>query len=67
VEFAILWSTPREGYTIAARRLSLTVLYPRQVELAIVIGKGGKDIKEADALQHVLGYTVRHGEMEQAG
>ena len=29
-----------------------------ELELAIVIGKGGKGIREADALGHVAGYTV---------
>jgi 2-keto-4-pentenoate hydratase/2-oxohepta-3-ene-1,7-dioic acid hydratase in catechol pathway len=29
-----------------------------EVELAVVIGRGGRDIAEADALDHVLGYAV---------
>src|SRR5262245_19317378 len=29
-----------------------------EVELGVIIGKGGKNIKEADALKHVFGYTV---------
>ena len=29
-----------------------------EVELAVVIGTGGKDIARADALKHVFGYTV---------
>lgn len=29
-----------------------------EVELAVVIGKRGRDIKEEDALDHVFGYTV---------
>ncbi len=29
-----------------------------EVELGVVIGKGGADIREADALRHVFGYTV---------
>ena len=29
-----------------------------EVELGIVIGKAGKNIKEADAMQHIFGYTV---------
>lgn len=29
-----------------------------EVELGVVIGKGGKNIQRADALQHVFGYTV---------
>lgn len=31
-----------------------------EVELVIVIGKTGKNIKESDAMQHVFGYTVAH-------
>ena len=29
-----------------------------EVELAVIIGKGGKNIREDDALSHVFGYTV---------
>ena len=29
-----------------------------EVELGVIIGKGGKNIKEADALKHIFGYTV---------
>ncbi len=29
-----------------------------EAELAVVIGKGGKNITQADAMQHVFGYTV---------
>lgn len=29
-----------------------------EVELAVIIGKGGRDISEADALSHVFGYTI---------
>ncbi len=29
-----------------------------EVELAVIIGKAGKNIREADALSHVFGYTV---------
>ena len=43
-----------------------TILIPAEVstaidyeaELAVVIGKGGKGIRAADALQHVWGYTI---------
>lgn len=31
-----------------------------EVELAVVIGKKGKNIPKAEALNHVLGYTVAH-------
>ncbi len=29
-----------------------------EVELAVVIGKGGSDISESEALSHIFGYTV---------
>jgi 2-keto-4-pentenoate hydratase/2-oxohepta-3-ene-1,7-dioic acid hydratase in catechol pathway len=29
-----------------------------EVELGVVIGKGGKNIKQAEALEHIFGYTV---------
>ncbi len=29
-----------------------------EVELGVIIGKGGRNIAEADALKHVFGYTV---------
>jgi 2-keto-4-pentenoate hydratase/2-oxohepta-3-ene-1,7-dioic acid hydratase in catechol pathway len=29
-----------------------------EVELGVVIGRGGRDIREADALEHVFGHTV---------
>ena len=31
-----------------------------EVELVVVLGKGGRDISEADALDYVAGYTVGH-------
>jgi 2-keto-4-pentenoate hydratase/2-oxohepta-3-ene-1,7-dioic acid hydratase in catechol pathway len=31
-----------------------------EAELVVVIGKGGRDIAEADAMSHVAGYTVGH-------
>lgn len=31
-----------------------------EVEMVIVIGKAGKNIKESDAMNHVVGYTVAH-------
>lgn len=35
-----------------------TAKFDWEVELAVVIGKPGRDIAEADALNHVFGYTV---------
>jgi 2-keto-4-pentenoate hydratase/2-oxohepta-3-ene-1,7-dioic acid hydratase in catechol pathway len=37
---------------------SITQQLDHEVELAVVIGKGGKNISKADALNHVFGYTV---------
>ncbi|MGF7111581.1 2,4-diketo-3-deoxy-L-fuconate hydrolase [Pseudomonas laurylsulfatiphila] len=37
---------------------SLTSKLDWEVELAVVIGLGGRDIDEADALSHVYGYTI---------
>ena len=31
-----------------------------EVEMAIVIGKAGRDIPESEAMKHVFGYTVAH-------
>ena len=36
----------------------LTELLDYEVELAVVIGRGGRDIKKADAYGHVYGYTI---------
>jgi len=44
------------GQCIVLPRVSHKVDY--EVELAFVIGKGGKDIPAAEAMQHVAGYTV---------
>ena len=40
------------------RHSRLTDSLDYEVELAIVIGKAGRDIQRADALSHVFGYTV---------
>lgn len=40
------------------RHANLTVSLDYEVELGVVIGKAGRDISEADALDHVFGYTV---------
>ncbi len=36
----------------------LTRLFDYEVELAIVIGRAGRDIARAQAMQHVFGYTI---------
>lgn len=37
---------------------SLTANLHHEIELVVAIGKGGKNIAEADALQHVYGYAI---------
>ena len=37
---------------------SLTKSYHHEIELVVAIGKGGKKIQAADAMQHVFGYAV---------
>ncbi len=37
---------------------SLTKLLDYEVELAVVIGRGGRDIKKDRALEHVFGFTI---------
>jgi len=46
------------GDKIVAPSVSNEVDY--EVELVVIIGKGGRNISEADALSHVAGYTVGH-------
>jgi ureidoglycolate lyase len=45
-----------EGTTSWPRSLSEEVDY--EVELGVVIGRAARDVSEADALDHVFGYTV---------
>ena len=45
-----------EGTTSWPRSLSEEVDY--EVELGVIIGKAARDVSEADALDHVFGYTV---------
>ncbi|RYF54340.1 MAG: FAA hydrolase family protein, partial [Comamonadaceae bacterium] len=37
---------------------SLTANFHHEIELVVAIGKGGKNIQAADALQHIWGYAV---------
>jgi len=37
---------------------SLTANLHHEIELVVAIGKGGKNIRAADALQHIYGYAV---------
>ncbi|MDO5653818.1 MAG: fumarylacetoacetate hydrolase family protein [Brachymonas sp.] len=56
---------PADAVVVAAGDTPTSVPYPPQtsnyhheVELVVAIGKGGRDIAVADALQHVFGYAV---------
>ena len=46
------------GQAIEIPYPSLTKSYHHEVELVVAISKGGKNIKAADALQHIYGYAV---------
>jgi 2-keto-4-pentenoate hydratase/2-oxohepta-3-ene-1,7-dioic acid hydratase in catechol pathway len=47
---------PHDHVRLPGSRVSEQIDY--EAELAVVIGKGGKNIKRADAMAHVFGYTV---------
>jgi 2-keto-4-pentenoate hydratase/2-oxohepta-3-ene-1,7-dioic acid hydratase in catechol pathway len=44
--------------TVRLPAASITVQVDYEAELAVVIGRGGRDIPRARALEHVLGYTI---------
>ena len=47
---------PHDDVTLPGEQISGQIDY--EAELAVVIGKGGKNIQRADALGHVFGYTI---------
>ncbi len=47
-----------EGRTATIPYPTLTKNFHHEIELVVAIGKGGRDIKAADALQHVFGYAT---------
>ncbi len=63
------------GETATLPYPSLTKNLHHEIELVACIGKGGKNIKAADAMQHIFGYAVGldmtrrdlQGEMKKAG
>jgi fumarylpyruvate hydrolase len=63
------------GETATLPYPSLTKNFHHEIELVACIGKGGKNIQAADAMQHVFGYAVGldmtrrdlQGEMKKAG
>lgn len=47
-----------EGETGAIEYPSLTANFHHEIELVVAIGKGGRDIRAADAAGHIFGYAV---------
>jgi fumarylpyruvate hydrolase len=47
-----------EGETGSIPYPSLTKNFHHEIELVVAIGKGGKNIKAADAAQHIFGYAI---------
>jgi 2,4-didehydro-3-deoxy-L-rhamnonate hydrolase len=45
-------------FDMIERHAAITETLDWEVELAVLIGRDGRDIAEADALDHVLGYTI---------
>ncbi len=45
-------------YDVIPFDASISTQLDWEVELGVIIGKGGKNISEADAMSHVFGYTV---------
>jgi fumarylpyruvate hydrolase len=64
-----------EGETGTIDYPSLTASFHHEIELVVAIGKGGRDIKAADAASHIWGYAVGldmtrrdlQGEMKKQG
>jgi fumarylpyruvate hydrolase len=64
-----------EGETGSIEYPSLTANLHHEIELVVAIGKGGRNIKAADAARHIWGYAVGldmtrrdlQGEMKKAG
>ena len=48
----------RPGRRRAAARRAVSTQIDYEAELAVVIGKGGRNIARADAMSHVFGYTI---------
>jgi 2-keto-4-pentenoate hydratase/2-oxohepta-3-ene-1,7-dioic acid hydratase in catechol pathway len=51
-------SGPREDIVLPPAEVEAGHEIPHASELVVVVGKGGKDIPERDALAHVFGYTI---------
>jgi len=53
----------KSSTSIAGASSPIPILFPKrrtdhEIELVVVIGRGGRDISEADALGHIAGYTM---------
>ncbi len=61
-EFPFLFTKPCTAIahpnTAVEAHQGLTQQYDYEVELAVIIGKGGRDIPKAQALDHVFGYAI---------
>jgi 2-keto-4-pentenoate hydratase/2-oxohepta-3-ene-1,7-dioic acid hydratase in catechol pathway len=51
-------SGPREDIVLPPAEVEAGHEIHHESELVVVVGKGGKDIPESDALAHVFGYTI---------
>ena len=58
VFFSKVPTTVNGPYDAIPHDASLSTSMDWEVELGVVIGRGGKNIAEADAMRHVFGYTV---------
>jgi 2-keto-4-pentenoate hydratase/2-oxohepta-3-ene-1,7-dioic acid hydratase in catechol pathway len=54
------YATSLVGHEAAIVLPAVSLEVDFEAELVIVVGKGGRHIKEADALNHVAGYTIGH-------
>ncbi|NBW08899.1 MAG: fumarylacetoacetate hydrolase family protein [Caulobacteraceae bacterium] len=52
------WIDTFTGHNTALEAPSVSEQFDYEGELGVIIGKGGRNIAEADALSHVAGYTV---------
>ncbi|WP_406858177.1 fumarylacetoacetate hydrolase family protein [Alsobacter sp. KACC 23698] len=61
-EFPAVFTKPTSCIVGPGATVSLhpgvTSMVDYEVELAVVIGRGGRDIKRADAFDHIFGYTI---------
>jgi len=58
VYFSKRVSDPKGHNGVIERHAGLTEKLDYEAELGVIIGRGGRDIKREDALDHVFGYTI---------